>query len=156
MAEVKSLLDEAGLDFDVLEHAQTERATDEAAALGISPTEVAKTLVLTTPKGSVRAVLPASERIDLRKVGDLLGVSGKRVRLATEDDLARDYGEFELGAVPSLGGKIDPVILDPRLSEHVVFDAGSHERSALLKAADLVRITEARVADISREEPHEA
>lgn len=101
-------------------------------------------------------MLPASERIDLRKVGDLLGVSGKRVRLATEDDLARDYGEFELGAVPSLGGKIDPVILDLRLSEDVVFEAGSHERSVLLKAADLVRITEAQVADISREEPHEA
>src|ERR687897_670061 len=98
MADVTSFLDEAGLDFDVLEHAHTERAADEAAALGVSPTEVAKTLVLTTPEGNVRAVLPASERIDLRKVGDLVGASRKKVHLATEDDLARDYAEFELGA----------------------------------------------------------
>jgi Ala-tRNA(Pro) deacylase len=153
MADVTSFLDEAGLDFDVLEHAHTERAADEAAALGVSPTEVAKTLVLTTPEGNVRAVLPASDRLDLRKVGDLVGASGKKVHLATEDDLARDYAEFELGAVPPFGGKRDPVILDLRLSERdsVVFEAGSHERSVRIKAADLVRLTEAQVADISRE-----
>ena len=153
MADVTSFLDEAGLDFDVLEHAHTERAADEAAALGVSPTEVAKTLVVTTPEGNVRAVLPASERIDLRKVGDLVGASRKKVHLATEDDLARDYAEFELGAVPPFGGKRDAVILDLRLSERdsVVFEAGSHERSVRIKAADLVRLTEAQVADISRE-----
>ena len=157
MADVTSFLDEAGLDFDVLEHAHTERAADEAAALGISPAEVAKTLVLTTPEGNVRAVLPASERIDLRKVGDLVGASGKKVHLATEDHLARDYAEFELGAVPPFGGKRDPVILDVRLSERdsVVLEAGSHERSVRIKAADLVRLTEAQVADISRDRPEE-
>jgi Ala-tRNA(Pro) deacylase len=153
MADVTSFLDEAGLDFDVLEHAHTERAADEAAALGVSPAEVAKTLVLTTPEGNVRAVLPATERIDLRKVGEHVGASGKKVHLATEDDLARDYAEFDLGAVPPFGGKRDPVILDLRLSERdsVVFEAGSHERSVRIKAADLVRLTEAQVADISRE-----
>jgi Ala-tRNA(Pro) deacylase len=157
MADVTRFLDEAGLDFDVLEHAHTERAADEAAALGVSPMEVAKTLVLITPEGNVRAVLPASERIDFRKVGDLLGASGKRVHLATEDDLARDHAEFELGAVPPFGGKRDPVVLDLRLSERdsVVFEAGSHERSVRIKAADLVRLTEARIADISREWPEE-
>jgi Ala-tRNA(Pro) deacylase len=157
MADVTSLLDEAGLDFDVLEHAHTERASDEAAALGVSPMEVAKTLVLTTPEGNVRAVLPASERIDFRKVGDVVGTSGKKVHLATEDDLARDYAEFELGAVPPFGGKRDPVILDLRLSarDSVVFEAGSHERSVRVKAVDLVRLTGAQVADISREAPEE-
>ena len=157
MADVTSFLDEAGLDFDVLEHAHTERAADEAAALGVSPTEVAKTLVVTTPEGNVRAVLPASERIDLRKVGDLVGASRKKVHLATEDDLARDYAEFDLGAVPPFGGKRDAVILDLRLSERdsVVFEAGSHERSVRIKAADLVRLTQAQVADISREAPEE-
>jgi hypothetical protein len=31
MADVMRLLEEAGADFDVLEHAHTERAVDEAA-----------------------------------------------------------------------------------------------------------------------------
>jgi prolyl-tRNA editing enzyme YbaK/EbsC (Cys-tRNA(Pro) deacylase) len=115
---------------------------------------VAKTLVLSTPEGNLRAVLPASERLDLRKVGELVGASGKTVQLVSEDDLARDYGEFELGAVPPFGGKPDPAIIDRRLGERdwVVLEAGSHQRSVRLKTSDLVRLTEPQIADICAEE----
>jgi Ala-tRNA(Pro) deacylase len=158
MVDVTDFLEEAGVDFDVLEHARTERASDEAAALGIEPEDVAKTLVLVALSGNVRAVLAASERIDVRKVAAVLGVGGKKVHLASEDDLARDYPDFELGAVPPFGGPEDQVVVDERLAgrDSVVLEAGSHERSVRLKAADLVRLTGARVADICREEPTEA
>jgi Ala-tRNA(Pro) deacylase len=155
MADVTRFLDETGVDFDVLEHARTERAADEAAALGIEPEEVAKTLVLVGPGGNVRAVLAGSERIDLHKVAALLGIGGKRVHLASEADLARDYPDFELGAVPPFGGREDRVIVDERLAgrDSVVLEAGSHNRSVRLKAVDLVHLTRAQVADICREEP---
>jgi Ala-tRNA(Pro) deacylase len=155
MADVTSFLEEAGIDFDVLEHARTERAADEAAALGIGPEEVAKTLVLVASSGNVRAVLAASERIDLQKVAAILGISGKKVQLATEGDLAREYPDFELGAVPPFAGRQDQVLVDERLAarDSVVVEAGSHRRSVRLKAADLVRLTTAQVADISKEEP---
>jgi len=155
MADVTGFLEEAGVDFDVLEHAHTERAADEAAALGIAPEEVAKTLVLIAASGNVRAVLAASERIDLHKVAAVLGVGGKKVHLASEDDLAREYADFELGAVPPFGGRGDRVIVDERLAgrDSVVLEAGSHHRSVRLKAADLVRLARAQVADICREEP---
>lgn len=154
MADVTGFLEETGVDFDVLEHAHTERAADEAAALGIGPEEVAKTLVLVAPSGNVRAVLAASERIDLHKVAGVLGVGGKKVHLASEHDLARDYPDFELGAVPPFGGREDQVIVDERLAarDSVVLEAGSHGRSVRLKAADLLRLTSAQVADITREE----
>jgi Ala-tRNA(Pro) deacylase len=155
MAEVVGFLEEAGIDFDVQEHAPTVRAVDEAAALGVAAEEVAKTLVLVAPSGNVRAVLAASERIALHKVAAVLGVGGKKVRLATEDDLARDYPEFELGAVPPFGGREDQVLVDERLAgrDSVVVEAGSHDRSVRLKAADLVRLTGAQVADLRAEEP---
>jgi Ala-tRNA(Pro) deacylase len=155
MADVTGFLEEAGIDFDVLEHARTERATDEASALGIGPEEVAKTLVLVASSGNVRAVLAASERIDLHKVAAVLGVGGKKVHLASEDDLARDYPDLELGAVPPFGGREDQVIVDERLAgrDSVVLEAGTHQRSVRLKAVDLVRLTRAQVADICREEP---
>jgi Ala-tRNA(Pro) deacylase len=155
MADVTGFLEEAGVDFDVLEHTHTERAADEATVLGIGPEEVAKTLVLVGPSGSVRAVLAASERIDLHKVAAVLGVGGKKVHLASEDDLARDYADFELGAVPPFGGREDRVIVDERLAgrDSVVLEAGSHDKSVRLKAADLMRLARAQVADICREEP---
>lgn len=155
MADVTSFLEQAGVDFDVLDHPRTERATDEAGALGVDPGQVAKTLVVRVPSGNVRAVVAASERIDLHKVAAVLDVGGKKVQLASEDDLARDYADFELGAVPPFGGRADPVIVDERLAalDSVVLEAGSHDRSVRLKSADLVRLTNAQVADITREEP---
>jgi Ala-tRNA(Pro) deacylase len=154
MADVTLFLEEAGIDFDVLEHAHTERAADEATALGIGPDEVAKTLVLVGSSGNVRAVLAASERIDLKKVAAMLGVSGKKLHLASEDNLARDYPDFALGAVPPFGGREDQVLVDERIAgrDAVVIEAGSHEKSVRLKVTDLLRLTRAQVADICREE----
>jgi Ala-tRNA(Pro) deacylase len=154
MGDVTDFLEHAGVDFDVLEHTRTVRAADEPAALRIDAEEVAKTLILIAGSGNVRAVLPASERIDLNKVAGVLGVGVKKVHLATEDDLARDYADFELGAVP-FGGREDQVFVDDRLAgrDSVVVEAGSHDRAVRLKAADLVRLTSAQVVDIRREAP---
>src|SRR6266508_5414169 len=117
MADVTTVLDDAGVEYELLSHAHTERAADEAAALGLPPTAVAKTLVLTAPEGHVRLVLPASERIDLRKARSYVE-GGKRVHLATEGELARDYPEFQLGAVPPFGGASrDRVLVDSRVTE---------------------------------------
>jgi Ala-tRNA(Pro) deacylase len=149
------LLDEASVEYELLPHPHTETAADEAEALGVEPEEVAKTLVLSTPAGYVRAVVPASERIDLRKVREHVE-GGKRIHLATEDDLARDYPDFELGAVPPFGGAGDRVLVDSRLAarETVVLEAGSHEQSVRIRTADLLELTKAGVVDLSRE-PYE-
>ncbi|MBD0349474.1 MAG: YbaK/EbsC family protein, partial [Thermoleophilia bacterium] len=74
----------------------------------------------------------------------------KKVHLATEDDLARDYADFELGAVPPFGGRPDSVIVDRRVAERdsVVVEAGNHDQSLRIPTADLLRITGAQVADI--------
>src|SRR5262249_52230707 len=142
MADVTGFLKQAGIDFDVLQHARTMRATDEAAALGIGSDEVAKTLVLVAWNGNVRAVLAASERIDLHKVASALGIGGKKVRLASEETLAHDYPGFELGAVPPFGGRDDHVLVDERLARRgpVVVEARSHDRSGLLERSDLMRL----------------
>jgi Ala-tRNA(Pro) deacylase len=147
-------LEAEGVAYELLPHGHTESALAEAEALGLDPTDVAKTLVVETPDGYTRAVLPASERLDLRKLGDLLGAGKKQVHLASEDALARDYPEFDLGAVPPLGGsRSDPVVVDSRLAERdsVVLEAGSHDESIRVAGADLVRLTGAQVADISQD-----
>jgi Ala-tRNA(Pro) deacylase len=152
--ELTTVLDKAGVGYELLPHAHTEKAADEAAALGVEAAEVGKTLVLTTPAGYVRVVLPASERLDFRKVGDVLGVGKKRIHLSPEDDLARDYPEFELGAVPPLGGgRGDRVVIDTRLAEResIVVEAGSHDESVRLPTAELIRLAKAEVADICQD-----
>ena len=55
--------------------------------------------------------------------------------------------------MPPVGDREDHVLVDERLAgrDSVVVEAGSHDRSVRLKAADLVRLTRAQVADISSE-----
>jgi Ala-tRNA(Pro) deacylase len=154
MADLTSVLEEAGIQYELLAHAPTERAADEAEALGLPPIAVAKTLVLSAPEGHVRVVLPASERIDLRKVRDYVE-GGKSIHLTGEDELAREYPEFELGAVPPFGGAAgDRVLVDSRVAglHSAVLEAGTHERSVRLETADLLRLTEGEIVDICKEE----
>jgi Ala-tRNA(Pro) deacylase len=149
--DLTRVLDEAGVRYELLSHARTESAVAEAEALGLTPAEVAKTLVVTTPEGYVRAVLPASGRIDLHKLREVTGGGKRDVHLASEEDLARAYPEFDLGAVPPIGGgRRDPVVVDRRLAERdsIVLEAGSHQQSLRVPAAALVQIAEAEVADI--------
>lgn len=145
-------LDQASIAYEFIDHPRTTTAVAEAHVLGLEPREVAKTLVLSTPDGFFRAVLPASERLDLGKVRALLGT--KDVQLATEEVLAAAYPDVELGAVPPLtGGGGDRVLVDRRVCERewVVLEAGTHEHSLRLRASDLVELSDARVVDLSKD-----
>jgi Ala-tRNA(Pro) deacylase len=150
-SDLTSVLDESDVSYELLPHAPTESALAEAEALGVAPDDVAKTLVVKLPEGYVRAVVPASARLDLRKLRAIHGGGRHSVHLATEEDLRRDYPQFELGAVPPIGGRSDPVVVDPKVAnrESIVIEAGSHAESLRLAAADLIHVTRAAVTDIS-------
>lgn len=142
-------LGEQHIDFDLIPHRRTQSAAAEARAVGVDPDHVAKTIVLATEAGFVRAVVSASDRIDLRKAKEVLG--REDVELASEGVLVGAYPEFELGAVPPVGGSgKEVVLLDARLAEleSVVFDAGTHEQSVRIKTADLVSLAGARIVDL--------
>jgi prolyl-tRNA editing enzyme YbaK/EbsC (Cys-tRNA(Pro) deacylase) len=75
------------------------------------------------------------------------------VELASEEMLVGAYPEFELGAVPPMGGPYDRVLVDLRLFESpfIVLDAGTHDESVRLGVGDLLSIAEAEVADLAAE-----
>lgn len=150
---VVKVLETAGVEFEALAHRRTETAGEEARALGVAPDAVAKTIVLTTPEGHVRAVLPASERLDLHKACTALGLTKRDVGLLGEKELAQHYPEFELGAVPPFGGRADRVLVDRRVVDHerVVLEAGTHDTSLRLRAADLLSLTGAQVLDLCQD-----
>ena len=149
MTELREELDLAHIDYDLIEHRRTETAGDEARAIGATLDEVAKTIVLVSGERFVRAVLPASERLDLHKVQEVL--QDKHARLATEGELVSAYPMYELGAVPPFGVPAgDLVLVDRHLAERdsVVAEAGSHNESVRLRTRDLLRLAAARIEDL--------
>lgn len=150
---VAEFLDGAGVAFELVEHRPTTSATAEAGATRHPPEAVAKTIVLQDGAAYALAVVPASERLDLHKLRDLLG-AGRSLQLASEDEIARDFPALEVGAVPPAGPLLPMAeVIDRRLLDQprILCAGGDHRHSILLDPRDLVRLTEATVADICAE-----
>lgn len=140
MSAVTEHLERKGVAHEVIPHAETYTSIDEARALGISADEVLKTIVLVTSSGYALAVLPASRRLDTRLTRE--AVADKHARLATEEEMARDFPDYELGAIPPLGSLLGArTFVDPEVMTHetVVFAAGSQRESVKARTEDLFR-----------------
>ncbi len=141
----------SGYDFELLPHPETFSAAAEAHTLGVSEQAVAKTLVVRDDRGgSIRAVVPASRRLDLAKLAREVGAA--EVTLLAEPELLGAYPQFELGAVPPFSGPAgDAVVVDRSLvdSDRVVLEAGVHDTSVRVRTEDLLTVTGALVADIA-------
>jgi Ala-tRNA(Pro) deacylase len=142
-------LERCGVGYEVVEHDAAYSAVAEARAAGVDPEATAKTVALHDHDGYRLAVVPATERLDVRRAREVLGAS-HHLRLATEEELRRDFPAFDLGALPPFATVPLPEVVDVRLLryERVVCAGGEHRRSVLIDALDLLRITEPRVADI--------
>jgi prolyl-tRNA editing enzyme YbaK/EbsC (Cys-tRNA(Pro) deacylase) len=106
--ELVELLQQSDIEFELLPHRRTQTATSEARALGVLPQETAKTVVVRADGGCIRAVVPASVRLNLEK----LATFGAEPTPPDGSGLDGSYPQFELGAVPPLGAGGDRVVVD--------------------------------------------
>jgi prolyl-tRNA editing enzyme YbaK/EbsC (Cys-tRNA(Pro) deacylase) len=149
VAEIIDVLRGWRIEFELLPHRRTTSAEAEARALGVLPQATAKTVVARVDGQCVRAVVPASARLSLDKLGEVLG---GRPTLLTEIELGGAYPTFELGAVPPMGGPAgDRVVIDRALleCEYIVVEAGTHEASVRVRPRDLVAASDGLIADIA-------
>jgi Ala-tRNA(Pro) deacylase len=138
MSVVTEHLEQRGSVFEVIPHRQAYTSVEEARALGVEVGEVLKTLAVRTGSGYALAVLPASRRLDLHLAREALGDS--RARLATEEELGRDFPDYELGALPPLGALLDVrLYVDPEVLGHdtVTFAAGTQTESVKMQTQEL-------------------
>jgi Cys-tRNA(Pro)/Cys-tRNA(Cys) deacylase len=144
-------LDELGIAHEVIEHERAYTAAAEAGAAGVSPENAVKSVLLHDGDGFRLAVIQASDRLDLGKVRELLEASRAELRLVSEEEMAASLPDFELGAIPPLGEMLPaPEIVDRRVLTHdrVLCNGGDHTHSILLDPNDLVRASDAQVADV--------
>jgi len=151
MSAVSQHLEKRGVAFEGISHAETYTSVDEARALGIAADEVLKAVMLHTAAGYRLAVVPALRRLDMRLVEKAVG--DKHARLATEQELERDFPAYELGAFPPLGSLLSaPTYVDPEVIEHdtIVFAAGSRTESVKVRTEDLFRDESVTVTPLTR------
>jgi Ala-tRNA(Pro) deacylase len=138
MSIVTEHLEQRGSAYELIPHQQAYTSIDEARALGVDAGDVLKTLAVRTRSGYSLMVVPASRRLDLHLVREAVG--DNQARLATEDELSRDFAGYELGALPPLGTLLDAAVyVDPEVLGHdsVAFAAGTQTESVRLRPGEL-------------------
>src|SRR4051794_7686188 len=93
-------LDRKGCSYEELHHADAYTAQEVAQHEHVSGDRVAKVVGVIADGRPVELVLPASRRVMLHRVGQILGAFD--VRLATESELERFFPDCELGAIPAV------------------------------------------------------
>ena len=122
---------------------------EAAAALGIDPERIFKTLIATVDGKLACAVVPVAARLDLKGFAAALG--GKRAELADPAAAARATG-YVVGGISPIAQKTRlRVVVDESASgfDTVYVSAGKRGLQVELRPADLVRVTGARLAPIS-------
>jgi len=140
--------------YELIERAPTLAAVDAARATGCVLEQMAKTVVLHDHGGFRVAVIPASERLDLPKVRLPLEGSG-HLRLASEEEIVRQFPAFDPGALPPFSALLDtPEVLDERLLAHRhIFCSGGDRRHTLrISPHEIERLGGPLVADVCQ--PH--
>jgi Ala-tRNA(Pro) deacylase len=156
VAQATAPLEAAEVTYEVIEHDPTYRAEDDARAGGFAPSDTVKTLVLVDHDALSLAAIPANRRLDLDRARGALRAS-RHLRLATEDEIAAAYPQFEVGALPPFAAERVPELVDIHLlyRERVLCAGGDHRHGLVMDPRDLVRLAEPRVADICEHAPGE-
>ncbi len=148
---LEAWLTEAGVAFNLFEHAPVRTSEEAAAVRGTPLEEGAKALVVRADDRYVHLVLPAHRRADNAALRTLLGT--RKLRFATAEELA-DLTRCVPGAVPPFGNLFGlPVLVDEELTqrERISFNAGSNAVSITMRADDFVRLSGARICRFARE-----
>lgn len=147
----------AGVEFSVHHYEASEAeiadvgyARSTAAALGADPAEVFKTLVADVDGALVVAVVPADSRLDVKALAAAVG--GKQAALADQARAERSSGYVRGGISPLGQRKPLPTVVDEtaELFDRIFVSAGRRGLQMHIAPADLVRLTGAAIADISR------
>ena len=150
---ITRLLDSRKISYTVFETpAEKLGAVEAAQFLNVSPEVVFKTIVVTRDKGKkpILALIPGSRTVDLKLLAAFLGE--KKVHLPTEREAERITGLQAGGISPlALINKGFQVVIDSLAEAYVEIHISGGQRglNIRLPVADLIKLTNARIASIS-------
>jgi len=131
-------------------HERPGYGLDAAAALGVDPRRIFKTLVAAVDGSFAVAIVPVAGELDLKALADALG--GRRAEMADPGAAERATG-YVVGGISPIGQRRRlPTVLDPSAAgfETILVSAGRRGLQVELAPGDLVRVTSAISAPIAR------
>ena len=147
---VREELERKGFAYEELHHTDAWTAQELAEREHVSGHRVAKVVGVLADGKPVELILPASRRVMLDRVRQLLGA--KEVRLAAEQELEQLFPDCEVGAIPALRHwrGVD-VVMDGNLAGKgdIVILGGTHRDAIRINFDDWFELVEPRVEEFS-------
>lgn len=135
--KVRAFLDSRGVKYVTIRHSPAFTAAEVAASAHVAGRDFAKTVMVWIGGHLAMVVLPASRRIVLHDLRELL--ESPEARLATEAEFRDEFPDCELGAMPPFGNLYGlPVFVAASLAAEpeIAFNAGSHTEIIKMAYAD--------------------
>lgn len=147
-ARATGAADALGLPYEVTRHGPVRSLEEAAAARGIEPRQLIKTMVVRVAEGDHRFVLvPGDREIAWPKLRALLGVSRLSMPSA---DAAYEVTGYVRGTITPLGSRAAlPVIADASISGRISIGGGAHGVALTVDVEELLAALEATVADVT-------
>lgn len=121
-----------------------------AEAMGVSPSEVFKTLMAELDGKPVCAIVPSDEEVNMKKLAAALG--GKSAHMMKPADAERLTG-YKVGGISPLGQrKLVPTALDElaELYDEIFLNGGQRGLQIRIHPSDLIKALSCVTADIVR------
>lgn len=139
----------SGIQHEIARHGRVGSLAEAAAARGVDPSAIVKTMVVRRAEDEHLLVLvPGDRTISWPKLRALLGVSRLSMPDAAE---AKRVTGFERGTITPFGTLTAlPVVADVRIAgQRISIGAGDHGVAATLLGDDLVAHFSATLADVT-------
>ena len=150
LKKLKDYLEKSQVRYEGGVHEPVYTSQEIAATMHVPGKELAKVVMVKADGKMVMLVLPASYRVDTKKLKKVLQC--KKLAIAKEKDFEEVFPDCEVGAMPPFGNLynlevwVDQVLAE---DEFIVFQAGSHVETLKIKYNDYVRLVNPRMGDFS-------
>jgi Ala-tRNA(Pro) deacylase len=150
LKKLKDYLEQNQVSYELGYHVRAYTAQEIAAAQHVPGKEMAKAVMVKTDGKNIMLVLPASYRVEMKKLKGVL--NSKKVVMVKEEEFQELFPDCEIGAMPPFGNLynlevwVDQVLTE---DEFIVSQAGSHVETLKIKYSDYVRLVNPKVGDFS-------
>lgn len=134
-------------------HLTVETPTVAAAAdaVSVKPEQIVKSVLFMADGSPVLVVTNGLTRVQRKRLADVLGMSRRRVKIATVEQVLAITG-YAVGAVPPFGHPAQiPTLLDVGVLAESTIYGGGGENNALMRLSveELQRVIDGDVVDIA-------
>jgi Ala-tRNA(Pro) deacylase len=150
LRKLKDYLEENKIRYEMGVHAPVYTAQEIAATQHVPGKEMAKVVMVKANGKKVMLVLPASYRVEMKKLK--VALNCKKVGILKEKEFEDLFPDCEVGAMPPFGNLYNlEVWVDQILTENesIVFQAGTHVETLKIKFSDYARLLSPNVGDFS-------